>query len=182
MPGGAPLCHSCYGSGTRKIVRVYTDLTTKLLNLRRLHARPYTVPIVEKIVERAKAVREPTPGYRPYCTAKTAVAVSTAGDTELVFVELRIIKIEDNSIAARISTGADIAVITRENNNLMLVTNKFDPMAIPDKSDPMLIFDKIDPVLVKGKHVFGAENVSGSDNILKVAIPTTLKIVFQEIL
>ena len=64
----------------------------------------------------------------------------------------------------------------------MLVTNKFDPMAIPDKSDPMLIFDKTDPVLVKGKHVFGAEHVSGSDNILKVAIPTTLKIVFQEIL
>ena len=31
IQGGAPLCHSCYGSKTRKIVRIYTDLTTKLL-------------------------------------------------------------------------------------------------------------------------------------------------------
>ena len=32
-----------------------------------------TVPFVEKIVERAKAVPGPTPGYRPYPTAKTVV-------------------------------------------------------------------------------------------------------------
>ena len=43
-------------------------------------ARYYIVPIVEKFVERAKAVRESTPavrestpGYRPYSTAETAV-------------------------------------------------------------------------------------------------------------
>ena len=33
----------------------------------------YTVPIVEKFVERAKADREPTQGHRPYRTAKTAL-------------------------------------------------------------------------------------------------------------
>ena len=38
-----------------------------------LLARSYTVPIVEKFVERAKAVRESTPGYRPYRTAETTV-------------------------------------------------------------------------------------------------------------
>ena len=37
------------------------------------HTRSYTVPIVEKFVERVKAHREPTQGYRPYRTAKTAV-------------------------------------------------------------------------------------------------------------
>ena len=31
------------------------------------------VPAVEKIDEHAKAVREPTPGYRPYRTTKTVV-------------------------------------------------------------------------------------------------------------
>ena len=36
----------------------------------------YTVPIMEKFVERAKAVCEPTPGYRSYRTAKTAVLVA----------------------------------------------------------------------------------------------------------
>ena len=47
-----------------------------------LLARSYTVPpIVEKFVERTKAVRESTPavrestpGYKPYRTAETAVA------------------------------------------------------------------------------------------------------------
>ena len=46
-------------------------------------ARSHTVPIVEKFVERAKAVRESTqavrestPGYRPYRIAKTAVKMS----------------------------------------------------------------------------------------------------------
>ena len=37
------------------------------------HARPYTVPIAEKIVEHTEADHEPTPGYRAYRTAKTAV-------------------------------------------------------------------------------------------------------------
>ena len=43
-------------------------------------ARSYTVPIVEKFVDRTKAfresmpaVRESTSGYRPYRTAETAV-------------------------------------------------------------------------------------------------------------
>ena len=36
-------------------------------------------------------------------------AVSQASNTELVFLEIRIIKIEDNGIATRISSGADIA-------------------------------------------------------------------------
>ena len=36
------------------------------------HTRSYTVPIVEKFVERVKAHREPTQGYRPYRTAKIA--------------------------------------------------------------------------------------------------------------
>ena len=31
VPGGAPLCHSCYGSVLRKIGRIYTALTPKLL-------------------------------------------------------------------------------------------------------------------------------------------------------
>ena len=34
-----------------------------------------TVPGVENIVEHAKSVHEPTPGYRPYRTAKTAVVL-----------------------------------------------------------------------------------------------------------
>ena len=38
--------------------------------------RSHSVPIVEKFVERAKANREPTQGYRPYRTAKTAVGIS----------------------------------------------------------------------------------------------------------
>ena len=32
IPGGVPLCRSCYGSVSRKHVRVYADLTTKLLH------------------------------------------------------------------------------------------------------------------------------------------------------
>ena len=35
--------------------------------------RSYTDPIVEKVVEHAKADSEPTWGYRPYCTSETAV-------------------------------------------------------------------------------------------------------------
>ena len=53
--------------------------------------------------------------------------VSTASNTELVFLEMRIIKIEDNDITSRISSGADIAAITKENNYLLLVTDKFVP-------------------------------------------------------
>ena len=52
---------------------------------------------------------------------------------ELVSLKMLIINIEDNGIAARISNGADVSVITKENNDLMLVTDKFDPMVIPDK-------------------------------------------------
>ena len=40
---------------------------------RGIAVRSYTVPIVEKFVERAKADSEPTRGYRPYCTAETPV-------------------------------------------------------------------------------------------------------------
>ena len=40
-----------------------------------LLARSYTVPFVEKFVERAKAVRGPTPWYRPYRGAETAVVI-----------------------------------------------------------------------------------------------------------
>ena len=40
-----------------------------------------------------------------------------------------IINIEDNGISARISNGTDISVITKESNDLVLVTDKFDPMA-----------------------------------------------------
>ena len=62
---------------------------------------------------------------------------------ELVFLEIRIVKIEENrGFAARISSGADIAAITKENNDLVLVTDKFDPMAITDKNDPLLVTDK----------------------------------------
>ena len=43
------------------------------LYFRGSHTRPYTVPTVEKIVERAKADHEPTPGYIPYRTANTAM-------------------------------------------------------------------------------------------------------------
>ena len=59
--------------------------------------------------------------------------VSTASVIELTFLEIQIIKIEDNGIAVRISSGADIAAITKENNDLILVKGKFDPMAITDK-------------------------------------------------
>ena len=44
-----------------------------LCNFRGIAVRPYTVPIVEKFIERAKADIEPTQGYRPYRTAETAV-------------------------------------------------------------------------------------------------------------
>ena len=37
----------------------------------------YTVPVVEKIVERAKAVHGPMPGYRPCHTAEIAVGNPT---------------------------------------------------------------------------------------------------------
>ena len=38
-----------------------------------MYTRSYTVLIVEKFVERAKADSEPMQGYRPYRTAETAV-------------------------------------------------------------------------------------------------------------
>ena len=65
--------------------------------------------------------------------------VSTASKIELVSLETLIINIEDNAIAARISNGANIAVDTKENNDLILVTDKFDPMATIDKNDPLLV-------------------------------------------
>ena len=68
--------------------------------------------------------------------------VSTASDIEFVFLEIRIVKIEDNSIAARTSSGADITEITKENNDLILVTDKFNSIAITDKNDPLLVTDK----------------------------------------
>ena len=40
-------------------------------------ARFYTVPIVEKCVEHAKAVCEPTQGYRPYRPTETAMRTAT---------------------------------------------------------------------------------------------------------
>ena len=85
--------------------------------------------------------------------------VSTASKIELVSLKMLVINTEDDGITARVSNGADIAVITKENNDLMLVTDKFDPMTTTDKNDPMLISDKIDPVLVTDKNVFGAENM-----------------------
>ena len=50
--------------------------------------------------------------------------VSIASKIELASLEMLIINIQDNSIAARISNGADITLITKENNDLMLVTDK----------------------------------------------------------
>ena len=41
---------------------------------RGIAVRSYTVPIVEKFVERTKADNEPTQGYRPYPTAEIAVS------------------------------------------------------------------------------------------------------------
>ena len=81
--------------------------------------------------------------------------VSTASDTELVFLEIQSIKIEDNSIATKISSGADIAAITKENNDLILVTDKFNSIAITDKNDPLLVTDK---------------------NIFEVEVPTALEV------
>ena len=74
--------------------------------------------------------------------------VSTASKIELVSLEMVIINIEGSGIATRISNGSDIAVITKENNDLMLVTDKFDSMAITDKNDPLLVTDK---------NIFGVE-------------------------
>ena len=68
--------------------------------------------------------------------------VSIASKIKLVSLEVLIANIEDHDIAVRMSNGADIAVITRENNDLMLATDKFDPMAITDKNDPLLVTDK----------------------------------------
>ena len=61
-----------------------------------------------------------------------------------------IVNTEDNGIAARISNGADISIITNESNDCMLVTGKSDPMATAGKIDPLLVADK---------NVFGTENV-----------------------
>ena len=54
-----PCKHPCYFSG--------------------IAIRSYTVPIVEKVVERAKVDSEPTQGYRSYLTAKTAVRRTKIG-------------------------------------------------------------------------------------------------------
>ena len=54
---------------------------------RGITVRCYTVPIVEKFVERAKAVHESTQGHRPYRTAKTAVRPTLA---ELEKIDLAI--------------------------------------------------------------------------------------------
>ena len=51
----------------------YQTLAKYPLHFCGLHARHYTVPIAEKIIEHTEADHEPTPGYRPYRTAKTAV-------------------------------------------------------------------------------------------------------------
>ena len=99
--------------------------------------------------------------------------VSAASDTELEFLEIRIIKIEDSGIAARISSGADIAAITKERNDIILATDKVDPMAITDKIDPLLVTDK---------NIIGVEVPTALEvysiprDSLEVNIPTTLEV------
>ena len=101
---------------------------------------------------------------------------STAGETGLVFPEMLITKMVINSVAANISNGADIAVITKENNDLMLVTDKFDPMAITDKNDPLLVTDKNIFGVEVHKIPTALEVYNIPRDTLEVAIPTTLEI------
>ena len=94
--------------------------------------------------------------------------VSIASKIKLVSLEVLIANIEDHDFAVRMSNGADIAVITRENNDLMLATDKFDPMAITDKNNSLLVADK---------NVFGVENVLGFNKTLEIYyIPTALEV------
>ena len=75
--------------------------------------------------------------------------VSTAIEIGLVFLEIRITKAVNNSVAANISNGADSASATQENRDGILVTDK---------------------------HAFGAKNTLGFDNTSEVTIPTTLEV------
>ena len=50
--------------------------------------------------------------------------LSTASKTGLVFLEMRITKMVNNSVAANISNGADSAATTQENTDDILVTDK----------------------------------------------------------
>ena len=102
--------------------------------------------------------------------------VSTASKIELVSLEMLVINTEDDGITARVSNGADIAVITKENNDLMLVTDKFEPMAIADKNDFLLVTDKNIFGVEARKISTALEVYNISRDTLEVTIPNTLEV------
>ena len=75
--------------------------------------------------------------------------VSTASETGLVFLEMWITKMVDNSVADNISNGADSGATTQENTYGILATDK---------------------------NVFWTENTLDSDKPLGFTIPITLKV------
>ena len=64
---------------------------------------------------------------------------SIADEIDPVFLEIGVVKMVSTSMVAGILSDADIIVTTQENNNLMLVTDKFNPMLITNKIDPNLM-------------------------------------------